>query len=67
MSEIKRIVITIIEDIEMTKSQAIKLLKELIQNIDYDIYKSYFVNPEEPEFTEQQLDELIEIIQKHVK
>ena len=44
----------------MTKDQAIELLKELVEEIDYDIYKDIFIYGEPIN-----VDELVKIVLKH--
>ncbi len=50
----------------MKNTQKIKMLKELIKELDYDIYKNLFVNPEDKEETEQTVELLLTIIDKYV-
>lgn len=44
----------------MTKDQAIELLKELVEEIDYDIYKEIFIYGERND-----VDKLAKIVLKH--
>lgn len=50
----------------MTDEQIEKMLKELLNEIDYDIYKSYFkYDSDSDEYLD--LEPLFEIIRKHLK
>ncbi len=51
----------------MNDKTAKKLLSELVKEIDYDIWKSYFVKEciEEPEFIEERINDLTKIIKKY--
>lgn len=51
----------------MKTKQIIKMLRELFQAIDYDIYKYTFVSPEEPEEAADQIEEYVTIVKKHTK
>lgn len=42
------------------------MLKEIIQEIDNDIYKQLFVDPEEPEFAKEQIETLIAIVKNNL-
>ena len=50
----------------MTDKKIEAMLKDIVKGIDYDIYKSLYVNPEEPEFAEEQKADLIAIVKQHI-
>lgn len=43
------------------------MLEDIVKEIDYNIYKGLFVNPEDPEYAERQIEELITIVQTHLR
>ena len=53
----------------MTDKEIQKMILELIEIVDYDIYKSFL--PEYSELTKedinQQLEELVNVVKKHIK
>jgi hypothetical protein len=51
----------------MTEKQILQMLKGIIRNVDYDIYKGLFVNPEEPDFAKEQIDDLVAIVKNHLE
>jgi ferritin-like metal-binding protein YciE len=51
----------------MTEKQILEMLKELVQEIDYDTYKSYFVYDLEEDDEGQDPEPLVEIVQRHLK
>ena len=42
------------------------MLKDIVKEVDYDIYKSIYVNPEEPELNDEHKASLIAIVKKHM-
>lgn len=50
----------------MKNDQKRKMLKELVMEIDYDIYKNLFEEPEEPEEAEQTVKSLLATIDKYL-
>lgn len=50
----------------MTNKQKRKMLEELVKELDYDIYKNLFVNPEDEEESEQTVESLLMTIDKYV-
>ncbi len=52
----------------MNEDQIIEMLKELLQEIDYDHYKCTFVPHliEDEETNEEHVERLVEIVQKHL-
>lgn len=53
----------------MTDSEIVEMLKELIEEIDYDLYKAAFVENciEDQEENQAHVDRLMEIVKKHTK
>ena len=52
----------------MTKKQITAMIMAIIHDIDYDIYKGFLPEfSEEPEDIELRLENLIRIVQKHLK
>jgi len=58
----------------MTHAQAVELLKELTERLDYDMYKEMFVYPDDEECNEDEwedtwalVDDCVAIILKHTK
>ncbi len=51
----------------MTTAARFNLLKELIEELDYDLYKSMFVKAciEDPEETKEQVSHLLDIIKSY--
>lgn len=49
----------------MTDKQIKQMISELIKEIDYDIYKSYFIYEDDEEG--QDLTPLVEIVKKYLK
>ena len=49
------------------RERIVNMLKDIVKEIDYDIYRGLFVNPEEPEYAEQKIEELMTIIQSHTR
>ncbi len=47
------------------RERAIEMLKDIIKEVDYDAYKGLFVNPEEPEYAEEKIEALIQIVQSY--
>lgn len=43
----------------------LKVVKELVKEIDYDIYKGLFVNPEDADDAEGQIENLIGILREN--
>lgn len=50
----------------MTDKKILDMLKSIILEIDYDIYKGYFVNQEDPEFIEEEIKNLISIVKEYI-
>ena len=50
----------------MTDKAIKAMLKDIVKSVDYDIYKSLYVNPEEPEFAEEQIANLVAIVKSHM-
>lgn len=50
----------------MTKAKKLRLIKDIVRYVDNDIYKGLFVNPEEPEFAEEQIEDLLNIVDNFV-
>lgn len=50
----------------MNKKQIIEILKELISDIDYDIYKDMFVYNIDDEETQDQINNLVAIVENHL-
>jgi hypothetical protein len=48
------------------KEKIIKMLKKLVEEIDYDIYKDIFVYTEEND-SQERIDKLVEIVEKYSK
>lgn len=48
----------------MSDKEIKQMIAELIQEIDYDIYKSYFIHEDDEQ--EHDLSELVEIVKKHL-
>jgi hypothetical protein len=43
------------------------MLMEILENVDHDIAKNYNVEyAEEPEFAEEEMQELVSIVEKHI-
>jgi hypothetical protein len=53
----------------MTKAVRLNLLKELVQELDYDLYKGMFIKLyiEEPEENEERINSLLELIESYEK
>jgi hypothetical protein len=51
----------------MTNPQIVKMLKAIIQEVDYDIYKNLFVTPEDKDESGAQVTNLVEIVKGHLK
>jgi hypothetical protein len=49
----------------MTKSKIKLMLKEIVKEVDYDIYKGLFVNPEEPDFAKEIINSLTSIVERY--
>ncbi len=47
------------------RERIINMLKAIVKEIDYDSYKGLFVIPEDPEYAEETIEELIRIVQSH--
>lgn len=43
-----------------------KMLKDIVKQVDYDIYKNIYVSPEEPEIAEEQKQTLVKIVKNHM-
>lgn len=50
----------------MTDDEIVEMVSELIKEIDYDIWKD-MNEPEDPEFADEQMNELVLIVRKHLK
>ena len=51
----------------MNKHQIRVMLMDILHCVDYDIAKSFDAETaEEPEYVDERMDELIEIVQKHL-
>jgi hypothetical protein len=48
-----------------TKEKIIKMLKKLVEEVDYDIYKDIFVYTEEND-SQGKVDRLVEIVEKYI-
>ena len=51
----------------MDREAIIAMLEELVEDIDYDIYKEIFVNPDDDEEAEETIDGMIKIVERHLK
>jgi len=53
----------------MNKSEAIKMVKEIVVEVDYDIYKQAYDHStaEEPEFVDGNISNLVEIVAKYIE
>lgn len=52
----------------MTRKQIKAMIMALLGRVDYDIMKSYDPKTaEEPDYAEESMGELIEIVEKHLK
>lgn len=53
----------------MTKAEAIELLKDIVEELDYDIYKSIFIEDcmEDPEAAEASQNALLDVLKKHIE
>lgn len=49
----------------MNKEQILEMLKEVVEQIDYDIYKEIFINPDEDTEVDQSI--LVGIVEKHLE
>ena len=49
----------------MTREQIIEMLENLIQELDYDIYKEMFIVSEDPDFIEDHIERLVDIVEEH--
>lgn len=47
----------------MDEDQIVEMLKDIIEQVDYDVYKELFVFDED---TEGLVDKLVEIVQEHL-
>lgn len=51
----------------MTKDEAIAMIKAIANQLDYDIYKQLNEETaEEPEYVEETLDELVDVVRNHL-
>lgn len=52
----------------MTDKEILKMLEEIVQEVDYDIYKSLFVKAcmESPEDAKAARERLVEIVKKYL-
>ena len=51
----------------MTNKDIIEMLRDIIEEVDYDIYKGLFVNPEEKDVAKEQIADLVKIVKEHLK
>jgi hypothetical protein len=51
----------------MSREQILAMLKEIVKEVDYDIYKALFVNPEDECFVEEQINDLVKIVEQYVE
>ena len=58
---------TRMEMVLMDREAIIAMLEELVEDIDYDIYKEIFVNPDDDEEAEETIDGMIKIVERHLK
>lgn len=49
------------------REHILNMLKDIVKEVDYDIYNGLFVNPEESECAEEKIEELIRIVQSHLR
>lgn len=53
----------------MTKEQALELVKDIVLELDYDIYKDTFVENcmEDPNASEEMQERLLAVLKKHIE
>ena len=53
----------------MTKAEALELLKDIVEELDYDIYKNIFIENcmEDPEAAEVSQNALLAVLKKHIE
>lgn len=50
----------------MNKAQALELIKAIVQEVDYDIYKDLFVNPVDPEAAWLEQERLVTVLGAYI-
>ena len=51
----------------MTDEQIKNMVSDIVNTVDYDIWKDIFsVEPEDPEWSQNLIDELIRVAKKHI-
>ena len=50
----------------MNRDEIVEMLKDIVSEIDYDIYKEMFVYDQDEADRNHQLDPLVAIVEKHI-
>lgn len=51
----------------MSRDKIKDMLAEIVQQLDYDLYKAFFECPEEPEMAENMIEDLILIVEESLE
>jgi hypothetical protein len=50
----------------MTKEEILKMVKDIVEEIDYDIYKDIFMCPEDIDESAETINNLVSIVEDHL-